>query len=206
MLIDHIGAIWFPEDPVWRIIGRFALPFYVYAIVIGYFRTRDSAKYLTRLGLLAVISQAPYMLAFHVIELNVVATLFVCLLTFIVLDRYKHKPAWGYALAAINLVLLEALPFDYGAYALLLALIYRYAQPQLFVIMHLALNVASVFYKGWVLQLFSLLATVCIVYLPDFMRSVDRIRVPRSLWRSFYPLHLAILALVHYAFIPPAGP
>ncbi|MCR2804202.1 conjugal transfer protein TraX [Paenibacillus soyae] len=206
MLIDHIGAVWFPDDPIWRIIGRFALPFYVYAIVIGYFRTRDATKYLTRLGLLAVISQIPYMLAFHVTELNVVATLFFCLLTFILLDRFSTKPAVGFAITAAMLVLLEAIPFDYGAYALLLALIFRYAQPQLYVVLHLILNIASVFYKGWVLQLFSLLATIWIVYLPDLMRSMDRVRVPRFIWRSFYPLHLALIALVHYVWIPPAGP
>lgn len=206
MLIDHIGVVWFPDDPIWRIIGRFALPFYVYAIVIGYSRTRDATKYLTRLGLLAVLSQVPYMFAFHVTELNVVATLFLCLLNFILLDRYRSKPAIGIALTAGMIVLLEAIPFDYGAYALLLALIYRYAQPQLYVVLHLALNIASVFYKGWVLQLFSLLATIWVVYLPDLIRSMDRIRVPRFVWRSFYPLHLAIIALVHYFLIPPAGP
>jgi hypothetical protein len=206
MVIDHIGVVWFPDNPIWRIIGRFALPFYVYAIVIGYSRTRDTFKYLKRLGLLAVISQAPYMLASHVTELNAVATLFFCLLAFVLLDRYRSRPVIGVSLTAGMTILLEAVPFDYGAYALLLALIYRFAQPQLYVVLHLALNIASVFYKGWVLQLFSLLATIWVVYLPDLMRSMDRIRVPRFVWRSFYPLHLAIIALVNYFFIPPIGP
>ena len=37
MLIDHIGLIWFPENMAWRIIGRLALPFYAFAIVLGYY-------------------------------------------------------------------------------------------------------------------------------------------------------------------------
>lgn len=198
MLIDHIGAVWYPEDPVWRIIGRFALPLYIYAMVIGYFRTRDAYRYLTRVGILAAISQIPYQLAFEVLEINVIATLFVCLLTLRLLDWLKDKPIAGVAVTAAAIALLEAFPFDYGAYALLLTLIFRYASPRYFVALHLLLNIASVFYKGWVLQLFSLMATIWIVYLPDLMKSMDKIKIPRIVWRSFYPLHLTVIAVVHY--------
>lgn len=208
MLVDHIGAVWHPDDPVWRIIGRFALPFYVYAMVIGYFRTRDVFRYLTRVGILAVISQIPYQLAFDTLEINVIATLFVCLLILRLLDWLKNKPIAGVAIAAAAIVLLEAFPFDYGAYALLLALIYRYASPRYFVVLHLLINIGSIFYKGWVLQLFSLMATLWIVYLPDLMRSMDKIKIPRFVWRSFYPVHLIIIAVVHYydLLMEPLGP
>lgn len=198
MLIDHVGAVWHPDDPVWRIIGRFALPFYVYAMVIGYFRTRDVNRYLTRVGILAVISQIPYQLAFDTLEINVIATLFVCLLILRLLDWLKEKPIAGIAITAAAIAMLEAFPFDYGAYALLLMLIFRYASPRYFVLLHLILNIASVFYKGWVLQLFSLMATIWIVYLPDLMRSMDKIKIPRFIWRSFYPAHLIIIAVVHH--------
>lgn len=203
MLVDHIGAVWHPEDPVWRIIGRLALPFYVYAIVIGYFRTRNVNRYLTRVGILAVISQIPYQLAFDVKEINVIATLFICLLMLRLLDWLKNKPIAAIPLAAAAIILLEAFPFDYGAYALLLAFIYRYASPRYFVALHLILNIGSVFYKGWVLQLFSLMATIWIVYLPDLMKSMDKIKIPRWIWRSFYPLHLSIIAIVHYFVLEP---
>lgn len=197
MLIDHIGAVWFPNDLAWRVIGRLAFPFYAYAMVIGYFRTRSVKHYLLRVGVLALLSQLPYMLAFDTTELNAIATLLVCLLMLTLLDRFQGRMLIQIACAAAALIVLDAIPFDYGAYALLLVLIYRYATPHMSVALHLALNVLSVFYKGWYLQLFSLFATLWLVYLPDFMRSMDKIRIPRFIWRSFYPLHLAIIAVIH---------
>ncbi|MFF2889810.1 TraX family protein [Paenibacillus sp. NPDC057967] len=204
MLIDHIGVVWHPNDTAWRIIGRLALPFYIYAMVIGYSRTRDVTRYLTRVGLLAVISQLPYQFAFptYGLAINVIATLFFCLLTLLLLDWLKGKAIASFLVIAAVMVLLEALPFDYGGYALLLMLIYRYATPHMMVLLHLALNVFSIFYKSWTLQLFSLLSTLWIVYMPALMGSMDRIRMPRFLWRSFYPLHLLIIAIVYYVMNP----
>lgn len=198
MLIDHIGVVWYPDDTSLRIIGRLALPFYIYAMVIGYSRTRNATRYLARVGLLAVISQVPYQLAFQISDINVIATLFFCLLTLLALDRLKGKRIASISTVAAVLVLLEALPFDYGGYALLLMLIYRYATLHQIVMLHFTLNVFSIFYKGWVLQLFSFLSTLWIVYMPELMKSMDNIRIPRFFWRSFYPLHLSIIAIVYY--------
>jgi hypothetical protein len=198
MLIDHIGLIWFPENPSWRIIGRMAMPIYAYAIVLGYFRTSNLNRYMKRLAWIALLSQLPYQFAFHLLEVNTVGSLFMCLLLLRLLDKYKGKPAVPYLIAAAFVILLEALPFSYGAYLVLLVLIYRYAEAQWMTLLHFSLNAASVFAKGWALQLFSIFATVFIVYLPGFLRSLDKIRIPRFVWRSFYPLHLTILAALSY--------
>ncbi|MHA6482307.1 TraX family protein [Paenibacillus sp. strain BS8-2] len=195
MLIDHIGAVWFPEDSTLRIIGRLAFPLYAYAIVIGYFRTRNLNHYLIRMAGLACLSQIPYMLAFQVWEVNAIASLFVCLLMLTLLDRYKDNRPLLVLLIAAAVALLELIPFDYGAYALLLVFIYRYAKPANVVWLHLVLNVTMVFAKGWIIQLFSLFASILIIYLPVFLRTLDRVQVPRLLWRSFYPLHLALIAV-----------
>jgi len=198
MLIDHIGLVWFPEHIVWRIIGRLALPFYAYAIVLGYFRTSDIHQYLKRVAWIALLSQLPYQFAFHRLEVNTVGSLFVCLLLLRLLDKWNGKPFLQYLLAASFAGLLEVIPFSYGAYVVLLVLIYRYAEAQWFTLFHFSLNVVSIFVKGWLIQAFSLMATVLIVYMPDFMRSADKIKVPRIVWRSFYPLHLTIIAVVYY--------
>lgn len=198
MLIDHIGLIWFPENMAWRIVGRIALPFYAYAMVLGYFRTRNRNNYLKRVGWIAVISQLPYQLAFHRLEVNTVGSLFICLLLLVLLDRWNGKPALQMAAAAAAAALLEIAPFSYGAYVIVLILIYRYAAAQWMTLYHFSLDVASLFIKGWIIQIFSVFSTLLIVYLPDFMRSADRIRIPRIIWRSFYPLHLAILAAIYY--------
>ncbi|WP_238403721.1 TraX family protein [Paenibacillus paridis] len=197
MLIDHVGLVWFPENSVWRIIGRLALPFYALSIVIGYSRTSDINRYLRRMAGIALLSQLPYQFAFHRLEVNTVGSLLVCLLLLRLLDKLGDKPPLQILLAGATASLLEILPFSYGAYVVLLVLVYRYAQAQWFTLFHFTLNVVSFFVKGWFIQLFSLFATILIVYMPDFMRSADKIKVPRIVWRSFYPLHLAIIAIIY---------
>lgn len=211
MLIDHIGYVWFPQEATWRIIGRIAMPLYAYLIVVGYSRTRNIKRYLARTGLLALLSQIPYTLAFNAsefhfkdingYEINAIGTLFGCLLALFLMDRLKGKWPLQLLMLASMTVLMEIVPFDYGAYALLLVLIYRYASPPVMAVLHLALNIAAIFFKGWgwTLQLFSLFPTLLIVYMPDLMSMLDKPRVPRLLWRSFYPAHLAAIAIVYYA-------
>ncbi|WP_241674785.1 TraX family protein [Paenibacillus luteus] len=197
MLIDHVGLVWFPENSVWRIIGRLALPFYALSIVIGYSRTSDINRYLKRMAGIALLSQLPYQFAFHRLEVNTVGSLLVCLLLLRLLDKLGDKPILQILLAGATASLLEILPFSYGAYVVLLVLVYRYAGAQWFTLFHFSLNVVSFFVKGWFIQLFSLFATILIVYMPDFIRSADKIKVPRIVWRSFYPLHLTIIAIIY---------
>ncbi|MGG1633990.1 TraX family protein [Paenibacillus sp. FSL K6-3182] len=199
MLIDHIGLLWFPENVIWRIIGRLALPFYALAIVLGYYRTSNLDRYLKRVAWIALLSQLPYQFAFYRLEVNTVGTLFVCLLLLRLLDKWNGKPLLQVLLCLSLAGLLEFMPFSYGVYAALLVLIYRYAQNQSFVVFHFSLEVVSIFIKEWFIQPFSIFATILMVYVPDFMRSLETIKVPRFVWRSFYPLHLTLIAIVYYA-------
>lgn len=204
MLIDHIGLIWFPEHIVWRVIGRLAMPFYCFAIVLGYFRTSDVKRYMKRLTFIALLSQIPYQLAFDQYEVNTVGSLLLCLIMLVLLDKWKELKFIPYLIAGAFIVLMELLPFSYGAYAPLLVLIYRYSPLQGMTLFHFSLNVVSVVIKpGWILQLSSILATLLIAYMPNFLRSLDKVRIPRLLWRSFYPAHLLALALTRYMIIIP---
>lgn len=197
MLIDHVGAVWFPDQEAWRIIGRLSFPIYAYAMVLGYYRTSNYNRYLGRLALLAILSQLPYQLAFQTNEVNVIATLFVCLLLLRLLDLWSGQVWLQFGAVTASLLLLESIPFDYGAYAALLVLIFRYSTSHLMVLLHFCLNLIGLLTYGWVLQLFSLFTTMLIVYLPEFIGALNRIRVPRMLWRSFYPLHLTLIFIIY---------
>lgn len=201
MLLDHIGLIWFPQDDTWRIIGRLAMPLYAYALVIGYFRTKNINQYFWRMTAIAALSQIPYSLAFGTWEINTVGTLLVCLVSLKLLDQLKSRPALQVSLAAFLLLLLEVVPCSYGAYLLVLVLIYRYVPKHGMAPAHLLLNIFYLFYMGWTIQLFSVVATLLLVYSPSMLQAADSIKVPRSLWRSFYPLHLAIIAALQYVIL-----
>lgn len=62
MFVDHAGKMLFPQYPVMRMIGRLAFPMFAYGIAVGAVYTRDPLRYLSRVVLLALISQPLYAL------------------------------------------------------------------------------------------------------------------------------------------------
>ncbi len=197
MLIDHIGLLFFPGDLVWRVIGRIAFPIYAYALVQGYAHTSNFRRYALRLLLIAVLSQIPYQFLLNNDGLNVVATLLGAVLVLRMLDGVKPGPLSALLIAGCCIVM-EVLPFDYGAYGLLLVLIFKYARSTQMLMMHLLLNLVYLLSYGWIIQMVSLLPTMVIVFGPRFWKRLETWRVPAWVWRSFYPAHLAVLAVVVY--------
>ncbi|AHM65531.1 TraX family protein [Paenibacillus polymyxa] len=194
MLIDHVGLVFFPTDPAWRIAGRLAFPIYAYALYMGYTRTRNMRSYMLRLLGLALISQVPYMLAFDVYRPNVIWTLLASLLALAAASRMKHWVAVS-GLYVLTALFMELSQMDYGAYGLLLVLIYRYTRSYMMIAAHFVLNVVYDMVHHANIQHFSLLSSILIVCFATGESGFYR-RVPRWLWRSFYPVHLAVIALI----------
>ena len=65
MLIDHIGAVFFPQFQWLRIIGRLSFPIYCFLLAEGVHYTRNPAKYGLRLLLVAGLAELPYDLLFY---------------------------------------------------------------------------------------------------------------------------------------------
>ncbi|MGR6126426.1 TraX family protein [Paenibacillus sp. SER-28] len=194
MLIDHVGLVFFPTDPAWRIAGRLAFPIYAYALYLGYTHTRDIRSYMLRLLGLALISQVPYMLAFDVLRPNVIWTLLASLLALAAASRLKHWTAVT-VLYVLSALVMELSQMDYGAYGLLLVLIYRYTRSYMMIAAHFILNVVYDMVHHANLQHFSLLSSILIVCFATGENGFYN-RVPRWLWRSFYPVHLAVIAAI----------
>ena len=64
MILDHLAIIFFSSTSfiylILRIIGRISFPIYAFLIVEGFFHTKSLTKYLSRLILLAFISEPIY--------------------------------------------------------------------------------------------------------------------------------------------------
>jgi hypothetical protein len=162
MLADHIGYMYFPNEILFRIIGRLAFPIFAYQIAIGYSRTSNLKKYVLRLSIFALITQIPYSffspdIKFNPIHFNVLFTFVVAIGLLCVYDmgitniknfikekNYKHL-LYGIfllALAVLIIILPEVLSFiikdfylEYGLLALALVLLFHVFQKKLGVAM-----------------------------------------------------------------------
>lgn len=194
MLIDHIGAVFYPQAGELRIIGRIAFPIYAFAVYIGYKHTRNVQKYIWRLFWIAVISQLPFMVAFNHFSLNVVWTLWSALLVLLVLDKLPVR-LLGIPIVIVAGLVMEMTHMDYGMYGLLLVLLFRYFQGPVLVMAHLLLNVLYIYLHSSSIQMYSVIATAGIA-IAQYYNAGFRLKGPRWIWRYFYPAHLAVIALI----------
>ena len=65
MLVDHIGAVFFPFTAWFRIIGRIAFPIYCFMLAEGVYHTKNPRKYGLRLLIGALLSEALYDCTFY---------------------------------------------------------------------------------------------------------------------------------------------
>lgn len=61
MLIDHIGAVFFPQVIGFRAIGRLSFPLFAFGVAQGVTYTSDFRKYFIRILLAAAVSQPIYL-------------------------------------------------------------------------------------------------------------------------------------------------
>ena len=114
MFIDHSGKMLFPQIPEMRVLGRIAMPIYVWCMVVGFHYTRSVPKYLLRILLIGLLSQPLYMKALNHTwrEPNIFLTL---LLGLCALWGIRKKKAGSHLWApAAAICLATVLKADYG--------------------------------------------------------------------------------------------
>ncbi len=114
MIIDHIGAVIFPEIPALRMLGRIAFPIYCWCLVVGFHYTRSVPKYLLRILLVGLISQPLYITAMNHAwtKPNIFLTLLLGLLGLWGLrEKWYGSQIWA---PVAVIVLATVLEVDYG--------------------------------------------------------------------------------------------
>lgn len=221
MIIDHVGAIFFPSIMLLRVIGRIAFPLFCWGIAMGAEKTRDFNRYALRLLVLGVISQIFYMKAlnhsWH--ELNVLATLLLGLLAIrgIQLKRFGTQ-LWG---PLVCLIIAAAYRMDYGWQGVMLIILMylaRHTRGGLTALMvsfcllwgsrsgpmfyGVSLNSGFLPLDIGLSQLISLISLqfLAILALPLMMfRTNSGIKLPKWFSYAAYPGHLLILWLIKMA-------
>ena len=98
MLIDHMGVIFFPEHPIFRIIGRLSFPLYAFFIAEGCHYTKNRLRYFRQIFLLGVACQAVYFFASGDTHLNILLTLSCSILMIYALQTWKERKKFPYLL------------------------------------------------------------------------------------------------------------
>lgn len=132
MTFDHIGVQLFPQEAIFRIIGRLALPIFAYMIAEGCRYTRNRKKYLLRMASLAAVCQVVYFVAMGSLYQCILVTFSLSIALIYAFDNmqtHPGTPAWALAAGtfAAVFVLCVVLPdfvpgfeIDYGLMGVLL--------------------------------------------------------------------------------------
>ena len=202
MIIDHTGAVLFPEIEEFRIIGRIAFPIYVFLVVEGVFHTSNIKRYLIRLLVFAAISEIPFNLMvsnsiFNIHFQNVFFTLAIGVAMMwamnVIAEKYMNPMLSTFCLL-IALVVAWFAKVDYAAYGIALMYLfycYRYQR----IIACVGMAVASVVFGG--IQWLAILSIPFIL-----LYNGERGRVYLSgKWLKYtfyglYPIHIMVLVLI----------
>lgn len=190
MVIDHLGAVLFPEHLIFRYIGRLSFPIFCFLLVEGFVHTRNIYKYVMRLGIFAIVSEIPYDLAFSN-ELfawnkqNVFFTLCLGVATLYLLKNTRQK--WETVIYIVfALLFAEMLKSDYGAFGIILIILFY----MLYDDKAWKLTGGAIwnFYNGIGIQSYGALAMV-----PIALYNGKRGMKLKYIFYLFYPLHLLLL-------------
>lgn len=194
MLIDHVGAVLFPYEMGFRIVGRIAFPIFCFLIVEGFSHTKDVRRYMLRLGIFALISELPYDLAFHgeftfSEGQNVFFTLLFGVFMMYLLSMDNGIPVKILVVFSV-FVLAEVLNTDYSGRGILLILIYYLFREKK--VIGLPAGALWNLSYGWgMIQCFGVFATPFLVF-------YNGKRGPKIkyFFYVFYPAHLFVLYLL----------
>ncbi len=202
MLIDHVGYYLLNDFEPFRMIGRLAMPLFIFMLVEGFKKTSSRPRYFARIFVTALIAEIPvYLLHISVMTDYYHNILFTMLLSFLALYATEKGKFW---FVAVPLVALAASAFncEYGAFGVMLAvgfyLVNKYSPKQIFVRFTALLAVLLVTmiplasYENWPIQLWS----ICAVIPLALYNGKKGQRLPRYFLYAFYPAHLFAIWLL----------
>lgn len=199
MTLDHMGLMLFPQIPLFRILGRLALPIFAYMIAEGCKYTRNKKKYFGMVFGLGAVCQTVYWFVDHSLYFSILITFSLSILMIYALQRWNETRTTSSGLTFAALVaavwwLNQIFTIDYGFFGCMLpvfaALPHRTRHDRYPVsILTLGLGLLFLAVDIGDIQFFSLLA------LPLLLAYSGR----RGKWKMkyffyiFYPAHLVIL-------------
>lgn len=211
MLIDHVnngivaplldgkGALLYISN-IFSILGRIAFPIFIFFVVEGFFKTKNTKKYLINLILFGIIAEVPFDIFTSKVFYNpnwnnIMFTLALCLVTVWIIDELKGKVKNKFLWYGISVVIVMAfgllsmlLSLDYDYHAIILAYVFYifYDRP----VMSAAIGYISI-----IKELYSFLGFAMTI-------TYNGKRGKQYKWFNylFYPVHLLIIGIIRFYF------
>jgi len=227
MLIDHFGAVMLQSmqsmlDEPWlyaeiyaltRGIGRIAFPIFAYLIAQGCVHTKDIRKYLLRLGLLAIISEPFFDMAFwggninFLANTNIFYTLFLGAAAIASYEKSKKIFANRYSDILSLIVVIPAmliawwLSTDYAHIGVGLIFFIYILQPESCMGRCIAViaGVFALYFSNLNLLIYSLVA-VGLIVLHNGKLGTNNAAIKWGFY-FFYPAHIAVLIVARIIFL-----
>lgn len=216
MLLNHIATVFLEQGTllaeIFLDIGYFTGATMCWFLVEGYRHTRSIMKYGLRLFVFAVISQYPFLYAFHRTNgYNMIYTLFICYLILVVKDKVSGKP-----LRILINVLLALATFnaDWPLIAPVLVMMFSECMDNrqktwraygigivlMFLLNFLSYSGMFTMLKSFVCALGScggmLLSALVIIYLYNGQRAKNGTAFSKWFFYIFYPAHLLVIGFL----------
>lgn len=201
MVIDHVGAIFFPELNILRVIGRLSFPLFCFLAVQGFLHTKNIYKYLGRIAVCALVSEIFYDLAFFgTINFNAQNSLFTLLAGLgSLLVMTKQGYTTGCVFAIVSGYFLSVLHVNYGLYGTILIVLiyfaYRFCM-ETQKSMYLSWGIVAlymVFFQANI-QAYGVFAIIFMVLYSG--QEGPKNRFIKNFFYMFYPVHLLIIDVV----------
>jgi hypothetical protein len=226
MLIDHTGDTFIsllgPKLMYFNTLGRFAFPLFCFMLVQGYYHTHNLKKYMLRLFIGGLLSQAQFMYFCHIFtgsyfHINVLFSLLFGLIALWIWDYKLFEKKEGIFYIVISWVIkisiittlvaiTSTLQFDYGAVAIpfiLIIHIFFKKHKLIFAILYATLSYINYSFvsgfTGTPLIAYSIAAFLPII----FMFLYNGKKGPNTKYGLYfiYPVHLIILDLIYLIFL-----
>ena len=208
MLVDHIGAILFPQYMWIRAIGRISFPIYCFMLAEGAHYTKNPAKYALRLLICAILSEFAFDYAvFGYIEpgyQNAVLTMLLGFLMAMCMKQTK-QPVLQLAMVVPFALIAEFACVDYGGLGVVLMAVFMLTRdvPYARVLQTIALMAICYLLDPTVVILGGVRIRVQLLgvfaMLPIALYSGHKCTKSKAVqWAFylFYPAHLAVLYLL----------
>lgn len=208
MLFDHIGFQFFPDAPIFRIIGRLAFPIFAYMIAEGCRHTRNRKKYLGIILGMAVVFQLVYFFVLGDLYQGILVTFSLSIITIYALEGLIKNKNIFYKLLMICILLGVAIfggafpiiyekqgfAIDYDLWGLLLPIIIYFAPSKAWKIIATAVFLVAMSIISSPLQWWALL-TIPLFILYNGQRGKAKMKY---FFYIFYPLHLVLIYAVSF--------